>query len=144
MQKICLLYLAGAFLLFGCTIDDEDRCPSGYEYIVKDKICFLIVEDAGEEPEEDAGEEPDGSLPEGFWDTCNSEGDCSNPDADFCVAMPGEDGNCTYTGCDPDVDPCPSGFICCNCTAFSFIGEVLCGPAEWADSAFMSSQCDCE
>jgi hypothetical protein len=142
MQKICLLYLAGAFLLFGCTIDDEDRCPSGYEYITKDKICQQIV-DAGEE--EDAGDPGDaGELPEGFWKTCGSEGDCAGSDADFCVAMPGEGGNCTYTGCDPDVAPCPSGYICCNCTAFAFIGEVLCGPVAWADSSFMSSQCDCE
>ena len=43
MKKIVALTLAWALLSWGCTIADEDRCPSGYEYRVDDKVCYLIV-----------------------------------------------------------------------------------------------------
>ena len=97
MRKIGLLCFVYVFALFGCTIADEDRCPKGYEYLAKDKFCYLIV-DASEE-EEDAGETGDaGDLPEGFWKECETEGDCAdNGEADYCIISGTGEGNCTKT-----------------------------------------------
>lgn len=137
MKPVFAISLFWALLAWGCTIADDDRCPKGLIYLPEDKMCLLPEEDAG--PEEDGGPDPG----EGFWQTCTSITECEEVGLDFCVAMPNEDGNCTYTDCESLPDGCPAGYICCNCTAFDFIGEAICGPESWRDS-FIDTQCDCE
>jgi hypothetical protein len=131
MKKTCLLHIISVFLLFSCTIDDDDRCPDGYEYLPDQSICY---------------EQVDGStdLEENFGDVCDSDEDCADGTADYCLIQFGEDeGICTYTGCESDDPACPDTYFCANCTQSGIPGfeVVVCLPDDMADSAFIQGVC---
>lgn len=147
--------LVVAVCVASCSISDSDRCPAGYAFLEKEKVCWEVRDEdteTDEVPQPDAGDDtgsvdsgaqdPDLAA-DGFGKVCGNADDCDGA-ADYCLAMPGEDGTCSYTDCDSGRE-CPADNVCCNCTGFAYMGVVVCIPDSMTNpGGFIRSTCDCE
>ena len=72
-----------------------------------------------------------------FFDIPNA-GPAGFPDADYCVANPGQVGYCAPSDCTVDPNSCPAGYQCCN---FSMAGiPNFC--ATDADMNLLAGMCE--
>lgn len=142
MPVMILVMIFGAV---GCTIDDDDRCLSGYQYDSAARICRPLDTDSvsgpknGSDTGSDEAETDEG--PRGYGETCTDPGGCAAFDADYCLLDPGKgEGICTVQGCLPG--ECPAGSKCCDCTNIE--RPVLCLYDDIVDS-IMGKVCNgCE
>ena len=124
MLNYSTLAMLAVALLFGCTIDDEDRCPDGLFW------------------DQDAGACHDGYLAPCDATEEDKNKDCQEYDADLCfynqldLEAPGM---CVYQECTEN--GCPTDSQCCDCSLISF--PDICLPDFLADDPSLASVCDC-
>jgi hypothetical protein len=113
-MKYYAWFLGACFLVsFACTVDDDDRCPSGYYWVDDLKVCLERdeVSDAG-------GEECPSDAGVGLGAECMDNESCACFVADFCqknpLNPPEDPGACTISDCVPA--DCVSDYLCCDCT----------------------------
>jgi hypothetical protein len=141
MKKTCLSYIISVFLLFGCTIDDDDRCPDGYEYLPDQSICYEQVDGGDDLPPTDSG-------PDNFGDPCETDSDCSGGTAEYCLVSGGvgggREGICSYLDCDSDGPECPAEYTCADCSQSGLPGfeVVVCMPDSMLESPVIGNACD--
>ena len=139
MRKICLLSFTWGLLFWGCSLSDEDRCPSGYEYKPDDQFCYKIV---------DGGDGDSGPVSEeNFGQECQTDGDCSGGNALYCAIPFNEDtGECVYTDCHGGDPECPAGYFCADCRQSSIqeLQMTMCLEDSWKEAGFIQTQCDWE
>jgi hypothetical protein len=144
--------------LGGCSIDDADRCLSGYAYDKQLKTCLpprgdsgadgALITDTGPtadmdledtapaEAGTDAQPADDSSGASIFGEPCQDSWDCVG-DADYCLFDPiNQVGVCTYDNC--TADSCPKKFQCCDCTGIGL--AVICAPEN---EPTLESMCSC-
>ncbi len=125
-------------LVTSCAIPDNERCGDGYFYDVEKKACKEIKStDTGTDTENkdggvhDSGAEDAGyTPPTGMGEYCESQEDCADYEADYCVLDPfTQAGGCTIKNCTEEPDNCPPGWTCCNFPD-SFMYPDICMPDE--------------
>jgi hypothetical protein len=132
-----LLLLLLLLLLAACTVDDEDRCPSGFVYFPESKGCLKLSErppDGGftdghlrdaQAPQDQQGDAAKG--PSGLGKSCTQSEECAGLDASYCAVDPStKKGTCTIQNCRPK--GCPKGLTCCDCKVIGL--PVFCIPDE--------------
>lgn len=132
MPKYLTLTILAVALLFGCTIDDEDRCPSGYYWDGKIMACRVVEEDAGAV---DAGDD-------GYLAQCRSQEECDVFESDlYCLYDPTKDepGICVVQGCETAAT-CPDDTLCCDCTVFPV---TVCLAEVVVDGTALEAACEC-
>lgn len=127
------------FLMAGCSIPDDKRCPAGFTFDSETMTCVKDV-DAGADADSDADSDADADSavdggpdsgdgggdadsdadtdgpPTGLGETCQDDEDCVGFDAANCVKnplAPAEPGYCTVVDC--EADDCPDPYACCDC-----------------------------
>lgn len=153
-----LLFMTGAALnMAACSMDDSDRCVSGYTYDPSTKSCQMDRDDmgvAGDDAEvADGGAVDDGTVDDdsgvdlsalGFGVACYEAGaaaECADfEEATYCALPTGEtEGQCTKEGCTlDDTESCPGDLVCCDCSDFT---TILCVSEE--RSKEISAFCTC-
>jgi hypothetical protein len=128
MPRYFVLLILTAICLFGCTIDDEDRCPGGLEWNADVQACQEIKD------------LPDGGADGGYWEPCESNADCASYEADYCMVNPMSDepGVCLFQDCDPT--SCPQDSLCCDCSVLMM--PVICIPEAIITGSALDT-CDC-
>jgi hypothetical protein len=128
MPRYFVLLILTAICLFGCTIDDEDRCPDGLEWNADVQACQdpVVLPDAG----------ADG----GYLAPCNGHPDCASYEADYCMYDPfgDEPGICLFQDCHPT--SCPQDSLCCDCSGLAM--PVICIPEAIITGSALDT-CDC-
>ncbi len=148
MTKLPVLLLLIFSVLEGCVPGDDDRCPAGYRYLPRLRVCDkqpVADGGAGDRPDagattdsgsdDDAGaEDVDDNRPPGLGEPCTEDAQCERFQADFCAVNPlSSTGYCTFTNC--AADSCPAQYLCCDCQ-YEAMEAVLClseaeaGPAD--------------
>jgi hypothetical protein len=123
MRRSCLalglMCLVGQ-LVVGCSISDNDRCPSGYVYVSATKVCALVTDAAlVAAPGDSSSPKVSEAGGASFGASCAASTDCTSATANYCLQLPGSTaGYCTKAQCTTD---CPSGYKCCNCAALSLV-----------------------
>ncbi len=118
-----------------CTIDDEDRCPSGFFYVPEIESCCLeghVYDPTNPllcaSPPPDAGVDSDSASDsdgiDGLGTECTDDSACAGLEASFCAVNPTTgSGYCTLLDCAaPD---CPTGYQCCDCTASQAVAQEI-------------------
>lgn len=89
------------------------ECAAGFSRSGATDSC----EEAEPPPAGDAGSASDGRLSaEGEGDVCDTDTDCTGPDANFCDPM---FKTCSITGCSLETNNCPDAYACCDVSAFA-------------------------
>jgi hypothetical protein len=130
------------FFVWGCALDDSDRCVQGFVYHTESRTCIPV-----DTASEDSGMSQDGSIPNGFGQPCVDDDACAAYDEDYCVIDPlTQTGKyCSLTDCTPG--GCPNGYSCCDCTLtpLDIIAKiVVCLTTEDASIAGNVGQCNCD
>ena len=59
-----------------------------------------------------------GDAATGLGEPCSGDAECTGA-ADYCaIQPPATSGYCTFTGCDPQADTCPEGYVCFDLSRF--------------------------
>ncbi len=76
------------------------------------------------------GEEAPEGSPSGLGKLCESDDECAEHEADFCVIVPGSGGYCSFDDCTIDPNDCPGGYLCCE---YNLEGNprICLSPAKW-------------
>ena len=137
MPRYFVLLILTAICLFGCTIDDEDRCPDGLEWNSSVQACQdpVVLPDAGAD-----GGFPDAGADGGFLAPCGGHPDCASYEADYCLYDPtGDDpGICLVQDC--TAGSCPQDSLCCDCSALAM--PLICIPEAIITGSALDT-CDC-
>lgn len=131
-----------ALSAMACTMDDADRCPSGYFFMEELRACCNAeTHESNEEGDQcvpivvDSGPSGDGGTT-GLDEPCTSQSDCADYEASYCLL--GQ--VCTFEGC--DVTPCPDSWTCCGPCATSD-NKNACVPDDYVSLA-ISFGCPCD
>ncbi len=150
-KKALLIAILVLVYWSSCTMDDEDRCLSGYDWDPDGLTCRKIERDTDTGPAEvaqDAGGDSgatgnsDSDLPTGYLETCGVQEDCAVYEADYCLINPTEPEQsvCVTQNCTPG--NCPEGSMCCDCSALTY--PAMCLPDEALVDSPLATMCDCE
>ena len=131
MPKYLTLATLTVAFVFGCTIDDDDRCPGGLYWDDIIKACRLVEEEPDGGP--DAGDD-------GYLSACNSQEECAAYEADYCLYDPTKDdpGICVFQNC--EAGTCPGESLCCDCTLFPV---TLCLQEGVLSNPALDAACEC-
>lgn len=149
-------------MVSSCTMDDEDRCSSGYEYNSEYKYCFIpdtgsapdtesasdsdtepldagLADGGGGESTDTGGDTGSAVVETGIGTHCESDEECAGLVANYCVTSGG--GYCSIKGCVGG--DCPDGYTCCDCAG---VGSYTSSACLNPESATLGSQygCRCE
>ncbi len=161
ISRIALSLFGSAALVAGCTMSSGDRCPSGYHWDPDNTVCKKCDEDEvwdteGYEclPDSDTGTgtgggtdtdtESDSGGVSGMGESCSSDDDCSDYDADYCAINPmTQEGYCTIDDCAPG--GCPAGYQCCDCSESTLLPQIsACISEDEVDLVEGMGGCTCE
>ena len=132
MAKYTTTLFLAAMVGFGCTIADEDRCPSGL-YWDGDIMACRLIEDS-----------PEGGLDagdDGYLAPCSGAEECEDYAADYCLydpTKPQEPGICVFQNC--EAGTCPAESQCCDCSLFP---ATLCLPDVVLSDPVLEAACEC-
>lgn len=144
----------GALAMVGCTIDDEDRCPEGFQFEKITLSCHPIPQESEGDSSggEDTGKDKDtndaGDGPSGLGEPCAGDpGACAAAgyEADYCVVNPLEQDKAYCSSRDCTADSCEKGYRCCDCTNSMVLPKLSAclkdADADLAGSAAGGCQC---
>jgi hypothetical protein len=140
-----------AVFVAACEMSDDDRCPGGMNYDPVNTVCKrCLADEVWDEatydcvPAGDTDSATDGGTPVGMGESCDTDGDCDDYEADFCSVNPHSGvGYCTVRPCESG--GCPTGYQCCDCTESTQPDSgVLCLNNDEAPLAESMGGCTCE
>ncbi|MCP4601770.1 MAG: hypothetical protein GY847_14845 [Proteobacteria bacterium] len=160
MYRSQLLMPVAVLTAISCSIDDSDRCPSGYTWAEDYLSCIEVPTDtedtAGLDTESETSTDLDAGPFDGGIDTdepdigygteCFDDSHCASFTADFCNTSPiapNDPGYCTTRDCSPG--DCPDGYQCCDCrdTIFQAKKTVCLNDEQAAQVSVAPANCTC-
>lgn len=103
-----ILCTVWAVALISC-IDDDDRCGD-LKWDETNRWCAGEIDTtpAVVDTATDSGSAPV------LGEVCNSDADCAQYNANYCLLATGQDNFCTLKNCSTTPNNCPSGYTCCG------------------------------
>jgi hypothetical protein len=110
MTILCTVW---AVALISC-IDDDDRCGD-LEWQEANLWCQGATDTSVVDTGTGAGTDTaTDSMPAPILgEACNSDADCTQYNADYCLIAPQGGNFCTLKNCSATPDNCPDGYTCC-------------------------------
>lgn len=149
MRFVLSVLVLSSFLVVGCTLSDDERCPDGYSYYPEIKACcdendvFNETDKICEPPADTEPVDTSVETPSGLGDECTEQSACEGNEASYCAVNPLEGtGYCTTNECAPG--DCTAGYSCCDCTTSPVLPkENACLTTADADLAASMGGCTC-
>lgn len=133
--------MAVILTLTQCALEDNKRCLDELVFDPELGVCLPVDTDEDDpiDTATDDGTDTDTSMPSGLGELCENSDQCAGYEADFCLVDPDSGvGFCTVQDCTPG--SCPTGYLCCDCSAIFY--PIFCMPLEGVEA--MEQYCECE